>query len=600
VKTLLVIGHSHIGSLRRAWNEDDSHKLGVEIRFLPLRSERLLKAPDERQHISISDPAVINRDILFADLAEQTAGVNLTVLCLNGNEHNICGLWKAFAVHSGISLDEVFKRAERKHAEWLDLLLPKCPSPVVLLLPPPPIESEGEIRSRLAAERQQLIAQQIPSAEYRLGLWKKQCRFIEALAQSYGLSVAALPTSVFSETGCLAADCYGHDETHGNAEYGRRVLQMLIREVESPRKAPVAGHAKAHAARHPYEGLAPYAYWKRAVSEVPQGELDPVTEVAFKIGPRDKVATAGSCFAQHISKRLRGAGFNFFATESEPERAGASDAEVYDFSARYGNIYTARQLLQLFDRAFGFFRPAERAWARDGGGFCDPFRPRIEPDGFSSEEEVDKARRGHFAAVRRMFKNLDVFVFTLGLTECWASRLDGAVYPVAPGVVGGVFDPQKYEFLNFGVSDVTQDLRAFLHKLRLINPASRVVLTVSPVPLVATAANRHVVVATTYSKSVLRVAAEEAAASQKNVSYFPSYEIITSPHARGAYFGEDGRSVTQNGVDHVMRVFMSRMTDGLADTAERRSKVSESASAKAYAELEALAEANCDEELLAP
>jgi hypothetical protein len=520
---------------------------------------------------------------------------------LDGNEHNILGLWKAFATRSGVEVNEVFERTKQKCAEWLDLLLPKCTNPVLLLPPPPPIESEEVIRAALPeVQRRKIVETEIPSAEYRLGLWKKQCQLIERLAQERGLLTCELPSSVFSETGCLASDCCGNDPTHGNAEYGRRVLQVLIREAESPRKAHSAGAANAPVASHPYEGLPSYAYWKRAVSEVPQGELDPVTEVAFKIGPRDKVATAGSCFAQHISKRLRGAGFNFFATESEPERPGASDAEVYDFSARYGNIYTARQLLQLFDRAFGFFRPAERAWARERGGFCDPFRPRIEPHGFPSEEELDKARRSHFAAVRRMFKNLDVFVFTLGLTECWASRLDGAVYPVAPGVVGGVFDPKKYEFLNFGVSEVTQDLRLFLHKLRLINPRSRVVLTVSPVPLVATAAKRHVVVSTTYSKSVLRVAAEEVAASQKNVSYFPSYEIITSPHARGAYFGEDGRSVTQNGVDHVMRVFMSRMTDGLADTAEHRSKISESASAKAYAELEALAEANCDEELLAP
>jgi hypothetical protein len=598
MKRLLVIGHSHIASLQRAWREDGSEKLGVEVRFLSLRSEHLLKSAQTGQTFAVS---AIKRDVLYADLANQAAGADLTVLCLNGNEHNILGLWKGAAARSGLDLDEIFERAMRKQAGWLDLLLPRCTGAVVLLPPPPPIESEEFIRARLSEEQTRLIdASGIPSAEHRLGLWKKQCGRIEMLAQKYGLSMCRLPRSVFSEIGCLAGDCYGNDATHGNAEYGRRVLQTLIRETESPRKAPFAGAAKADTARHPYEGLPPYAYWKRAVSEVPQGELDPVTEVAFKIGPRDRVATAGSCFAQHISKRLRGAGFNFFATESEPERAGASEAEVYDFSARYGNIYTARQLLQLFDRAFGFFRPAERAWARDGGGFCDPFRPRIEPDGFPSEEEVDKARRGHFAAVRRMFKNLNVFVFTLGLTECWASRLDGAVYPVAPGVVGGVFDPQKYEFLNFGVSDVTQDLRAFLHKLRLINPRSRVVLTVSPVPLVATAAKRHVVVSTTYSKSVLRVAAEEVAASQDNVSYFPSYEIITSPHARGAYFGEDGRSVTQSGVDHVMRVFMSRMTDGLADTAGHRSKVSESASAKAYAELEALAEANCDEELLAP
>jgi hypothetical protein len=39
----------------------------------------------------------------------------------------------------------------------------------------------------------------------------------------------------------------------------------------------------------------------------------------------------------------------------------------------------------------------------------------------------------------------------------------------------------------------------------------RIVLTVSPVPLVATVTGSHVVPATIYSKSVLRIAAQEIA-----------------------------------------------------------------------------------------
>ena len=41
----------------------------------------------------------------------------------------------------------------------------------------------------------------------------------------------------------------------------------------------------------------------------------------------------------------------------------------------------------------------------------------------------------------------------------------------------------------------------------------------------------------------------------ESVSYFPSYEIITSTHSRGAYFEPDLRSVRETGVSHVMRIF---------------------------------------------
>nr|WP_256375899.1 GSCFA domain-containing protein [Caulobacter sp. S45] len=42
---------------------------------------------------------------------------------------------------------------------------------------------------------------------------------------------------------------------------------------------------------------------------------------------------------------------------------------------------------------------------------------------------------------------------------------------------------------------------------------------------------------------------------ETGVAYFPSYEVVTSPTARGAYFRDDLRSVTQTGVDHVMHLF---------------------------------------------
>jgi hypothetical protein len=48
-----------------------------------------------------------------------------------------------------------------------------------------------------------------------------------------------------------------------------------------------------------------------------------------------------------------------------------------------------------------------------------------------------------------MFEKLDVFTFTLGLTEAWRNRNDGAVFPLPPGVSGGEMNDQRYEFINF-------------------------------------------------------------------------------------------------------------------------------------------------------
>ena len=81
-------------------------------------------------------------------------------------------------------------------------------------------------------------------------------------------------------------------------------------------------------------------------------------------------------------------------------------------------------------------------------------------------------------------------------------------------------------------------------------------------PLVATFENNSVLSSTTYSKSVLRVAAEQVQSNFNNVTYFPSYEIITGPHSRGRYFEDDLREVKEEGVNHVMSVFMNNFCEG--------------------------------------
>jgi hypothetical protein len=260
-------------------------------------------------------------------------------------------------------------------------------------------------------------------------------------------------------------------------------------------------------------------------------------------------------------------GFNYFVPEAgEQLPVDQRRPQGYGvFSCRYGNIYTSRQLLQLFQACFEDRQPAEDAWLRADGRFVDALRPQVAPDGLASEEEVRAERRTHLAAVRRMFEQCDVFVFTLGLTETWRSRIDGTVYPLAPGVAGGSPDPARHEFVNLDVRDVIDDLETFLAGLKQVNPTVKVLLTVSPVPLIATYEDRNVLVATTYSKSVLRVAADAAYRRFDWVDYFPSYEIITGNYARSFYFEDDLRGVRDTGVDHVMRCFL-RHYAGQANT----------------------------------
>ncbi len=350
--------------------------------------------------------------------------------------------------------------------------------------------------------------------------------------------------------------------------------------------------------RHPYSDAAPHRLWRKAVS-AKQAETDPVVDFPIRIEPEQAVVAAGSCFAQHISRWLHKGGFTFLVTEPAHPILPAETAAAFNygrFTARYGNVYTARQLLQLLRRVYGRFVPQEDVWTTAAGAFVDPFRPQIQPGGFASYKEFTLDRAQHFAAVRQAFEAMDVFIFTLGLTESWEARADGAVFPVCPGTAGGSFDPEAHRFRNQDVGEVADDLAAFIAELAEINPACKVILTVSPVPLVATATNGHVLAATTYSKSVLRVAAEMTAARHDHVGYFPSYEIITGPQSRGRYFAEDLRSINEEGVERVMTLFFKHATTSEAPAV---SPGEPEAEPDAFlADMRRVVDALCDEEAL--
>lgn len=309
---------------------------------------------------------------------------------------------------------------------------------------------------------------------------------------------------------------------------------------------------------HPYSDKDPRTFWRTAVSDRRPMLITDWYRRKFDIGNM-KIATAGSCFAQHIGRALKAAGYPFVDTEPPPPGLAPEHRQSFGFgmySARYGNVYTSRQLVQLFQRSVGDFIPELSAWPHRGG-FVDPFRPAIEPDPFATIEELETNRRAHLLKVRGIFGQADLLIFTLGLTECWCARHDGAALPLAPGVAGGVYEPSEYQFVNLSMTDVVADMETLFKLARRRHPNMHFILTVSPVPLAATATNEHVIVATTYSKSVLRAACGELVSRHNFVDYFPSFEIISSHPMRGEFYAANGRDVRPEGVAHVMKHFFS-------------------------------------------
>lgn len=308
----------------------------------------------------------------------------------------------------------------------------------------------------------------------------------------------------------------------------------------------------------PYDGLPDRAYWRTAVASRGPGRLRDLYVPRFPITPDTPIFTAGSCFAQHVHRELKAAGYTVIEAEPAPDGVDPAVAARFfygTFSARFGNIYTPRQFLNLLAEAAGDYTPAYPVWERDGR-FFDALRPNVDPEGHANAQSVRLAREDHLSALRQALARLRVLILTLGLTETWEDPESGTVYPTAPGVIADPPPGADIRFLSLGHDDVVADLRTLMVWLRAINPDVKVLLTVAPGPLVATAGEQHVLPASAACKAILRAAADTLTRSDAGVDYFPSYEIVTNPAARSAFFQPNLRLPTPKAISVVMSQFM--------------------------------------------
>lgn len=308
---------------------------------------------------------------------------------------------------------------------------------------------------------------------------------------------------------------------------------------------------------NPYSILPDKAFWKTAVANKNMFEIGELWSPKFNLTRQHKVATFGSCFAQHIGKALIKNGFSWLNTEPEPFGLSTENCSQFNyniFSCRTGNIYTTSLLKQWVEWALKIKKPEEEIWSKQSRVF-DPFRPNIEPNGFESKNEMLLSRQQTINNFNHCIKQSNIFIFTLGLTESWFNLQHGYEYPMCPGTIAGEFDQKQHIFKNQKFNFIQNNLIEAIQLMREANNNLQFILTVSPVPLTATNSGNHVLLATMESKSILRAVAGELAEEYDFIDYFPSFEIINCIPFRGIFFETNQRSVSPFGIEFVMNTF---------------------------------------------
>jgi len=309
---------------------------------------------------------------------------------------------------------------------------------------------------------------------------------------------------------------------------------------------------------HPYSCSRHYQLHKSAIKFSNRFQFNPALQGKFVFERSDSISTMGSCFAQEVSIWLLKKKHNFLRINSDLKSLADTknrSPKAQFFSGDYGNVYTTRQALQLLKAAIGEFNYCSDPWIDSEGLVVDPIRPAVA-SGLSNLDDMLASRAAMLSDLRKILTRANVFIFTLGLTECWIRNKDGAALPTAPGVVAGDFSESDYHFKNESYEEVITNLRHILAILKAYNGRIKVVLTVSPIPLAATAVDRHIAVSSMASKAILRTSAE-VMWQETDVDYFPSFEMFYTPGMCDAVFADDFRHASRFGVERVMRAFQS-------------------------------------------
>lgn len=272
------------------------------------------------------------------------------------------------------------------------------------------------------------------------------------------------------------------------------------------------------------------------------------------------IGSAGSCFAMEIAKVLQEEKFNYVITElgDNPHEEAIIDgyqvnSGIAMYSANFGILFNTPSLRQLAEKAFHERDFTKYLMEAEHGLYMDPYRENVY---FKSKENFLRDYPKHIEAIKQTLLQSEVFIFTAGLNECWELE-DGSVMSRNPRE--SFFHLIKHKVLT--VEENINNIVSFYNTVKRYNPKFKLVLTLSPVPLLATGRGRthHIIEANTHSKAVLRVAIEEVVKNHKDIYYLPSYELVTEcvPNP----WEDDHRHVTRDTVRKVIEMFKSKFVE---------------------------------------
>lgn len=280
----------------------------------------------------------------------------------------------------------------------------------------------------------------------------------------------------------------------------------------------------------------------------------PVIKPTFQVSRRDRFFAIGSCFARGIESALKGRGFQVESAARDFDQFETRD-DLAITALGFTNKYTTHSILNeikwALDPEASF--PEASIIELDDGICVDPhINPTLKP--------VDRVRtlerHGLMTEVVRRLRDCRVVFLTPGLVEVWYDKKAGVYLNAKPPVGNSKIEKDRYQLMMTGYMENLENLESIYELLtKYGHPDLHIIVTTSPVPLMATFTDQDVVLANTYSKSTLRAVTQDWASAHPNIDYFPSYEIVMNSGREVAWL-DDMRHVTGPLTNHIMKLFV--------------------------------------------
>jgi tetratricopeptide (TPR) repeat protein len=270
---------------------------------------------------------------------------------------------------------------------------------------------------------------------------------------------------------------------------------------------------------------------KYPLDEIFKGELDILIKehIACNLVDKNKIIdketiffTMGSCFARNIAVSLIKSGFN------------ANHMEISEYiNSTYANRALVNYLLGIEQK--------------------DEINKRIEqllPAGFKKND------------INVKISQSNIFILTLGVAPAFFDAQTGEFVLPSPNSLNTRVLAEKYTFRTTSVQENIENVKYLIDFIRNISPKINIVITVSPVPLLASFEFESCVQADCLSKSTMRLVAHEIVnnSGYDNITYFPSFEIFRwgGSNYSNFYAADDGAAwhVSEDKVDSTVKAFI--------------------------------------------